>query len=285
MPYPHFSQQEFSASDIQNLSPALKVGILATVNPQGQPHLTLISTLMASSPKQVVWGQFTEGMSKQHILANPKTAFLVMNLQKVMWRGQASYTHSSKAGKDYEYYNNVPMFRYNAYFGVHTVHYMDLVGHSGSSPLPMNTIIFAAVQTMLARILAGNRSSQTVINGWTKAFYDKLDNLKFIGYVREDGFPVIIPAIQTQSLNAGQLVFSLGAFGEELAQIPAGASLAVFGMALSMEAVLVRGKFEGIKRRAGVRCGVVTVDWAYNCMPPAPAQIYPPLPLEAVQEF
>ncbi len=275
----------FSASDIKSLSPALKVGILATVNPQGQPHLTLISTLMAASPSQVVWGQFTEGMSKAHIHAHSKTGFLIMTLDKTLWRGQASYTHSSQSGVDYDYYNNVPMFRYNAYFGVHTVHYMDLLAQSGPHPLPMNRVIFAAVQTMLARALAGKRSPTTVMNGWSKAFFDKLDNLKFISYVRPDGYPVIIPAIQTQSLDGERLAFSLGVYGDELAEIPAGASVAVFGMALSMEAVLTRGVFEGIRRIAGLPTGVVTLDWVYNCMPPAPGQIYPPLPLVAVKEF
>lgn len=52
-----------------------------------------------------------------------------------------------------------------------------------------------------------------------------------------------------------------------------------------MEDVLVRGEFLGLQRRAGILCGQVKVDWVYNSMPPAPGQIYPPLPLEAVQEF
>ncbi len=91
------------------------------------------------------FGQFVEGTSKKNILANPKAGFLIMSLNKELWRGEAVYTHFAKEGPEYDHYNNVPMFRYNAYFGVHTVYYLDLVGHTGRSPLPMNTIIFAAV--------------------------------------------------------------------------------------------------------------------------------------------
>ena len=36
--YPHTS---FSEQDIKTYPPAMKVGILGTVNPQGLPHLTL----------------------------------------------------------------------------------------------------------------------------------------------------------------------------------------------------------------------------------------------------
>jgi hypothetical protein len=61
--------------------------------------------------------------------------------------------------------------------------------------------------------------------------------------------------------------------------------VAVLGMALSMEAVLVRGTFLGLRKISGVKCCTIALNWVYNNMPPAPMQIYPPLPLEAVQEF
>ncbi len=48
-----------------------------------------------------------------------------------------------------------------------------------------------------------------------------------------------------------------------------------------MEDVLLAGQFQGIRRIAGVACGVVRVDWVYNPMPPVPGQIFPALPLQA----
>ncbi|HNR01377.1 MAG TPA: hypothetical protein PKK59_02460 [Anaerolineaceae bacterium] len=280
--YPH---TRFSEQDIQDLSAAMKVGILGTVNPQGLPHLTLITTLMASAPDLVVWGQFMEGTSKKHVLANPRTGFMVMGLDKRFWRGFADYTHADNAGKDYEFYNNTPLFRYNAYFGVHRVHYMNLVAHTGVHPLPMNRIIPAAMMTMLAKTLSRKRERTPVLNPWTAAFFNKIDNLKFLGYVNADGYPVIIPLIQAQALDRGHLIFSFGAFGDELAQIPAYTPVAVFGMALTMEDVLVRGTYQGAKRSAGIKCGIVQLDWAYNPMPPTPRQIYPEVKIEAVTEF
>src|SRR5512140_3517187 len=99
---------QFSESDITRTAPALKVGILATVTPEGLPHMTLISTLMACSPTQVVWGQFMEGQSKENVRANPRTGFLIMTLDKVTWRGTATYSHPARAGAEYDYFNNVP---------------------------------------------------------------------------------------------------------------------------------------------------------------------------------
>ncbi len=280
-PYDHFTEE-----DIQALSPAMKVGLLATVNPQGLPHVTLISTLMAASAKQVVWGQFTEGLSKQHVCLNPKTGFLIMTLDRRMWRGIAEYAYALRQGKEYDYYNNIPMFRYNAYFGVHTVHYMDLIAQSGPQPLAMNAIILAALKTMLARLWPGSPPAEKkALNPWTRTFFNKLDNLKFLAYVGEDGYPRLLPLIQAQALNEETLIFAVSAYRRELATIPVGSTVAVFAMALSMEDVLVRGVYQGVRRMGGVACGWVGVDWVYNSMPPTPMQIYPPLPLEAVTEF
>jgi hypothetical protein len=278
-------QTEFSDADMQAFKPAMKIGLLATVNPAGLPHITLITSLMASSPVQMVWGQFTEGLSKQHILANPKSGWLIMSLARAYWRGKARYTHTSRSGKEYDFYNNIPMFRYNAYFGIHTVYYMDLIGHGGKEELNMGKVVFSAVLSRLARAFGRHRAQTEVMNDWTEGFFNTLDNLKFLAYIDKDGYPLIIPAIQTQCLDRQHLLFSTAAYGKEIAQIPAGRSLAVFGMSLSMEDVLVRGTYYGIRSVAGIPCGVVEVDWAYNSMPPVPGQIYPLRKIEAVSEF
>ncbi len=281
----NLSKSTFSPQDILSTQPAMKIGLLATISPAGLPHVTLISSLMACAPQQLSFGQFTEGLSKQHILNNPKTAFLIMSLEKNLWRGKATFTHSTREGVEYDYYNNVPMFRYNAYFGIHTVYYLALLSHTGEQPLPMNRIIFAAVQTMLARTLTRKSSKVEVLNPWTRSFLDKLDNLKFIVSVGSDGYPFIIPAIQTQSLDGQHILFSTSVYTDELKAIPTGADVAVFSMALTMEDVLLRGKYLGVRRMAGVKAGIVKVDWVYNPMPPVAGQIYPPVKLNAVEKY
>lgn len=275
----------FSESDIAGTQPVMKIGLLATVSPQGLPHVTMISTLMACSPTQLVFGQFAEGLSKQHIRDNHKVGFLIMGLDKQLWRGKADFAHSAREGREYDQYNNVATFRYNAYFGVHTVHYFDLLCHSGRQALPMGRIVVGSVLTRLARWMGGTPAQQTVLNPWTQSFLNTMGNLKFLTYVREDGYPHIIPAIQSQCLNAEQVLFATTAYREELLAIPKGTPLAVFALSLSMEDVLVRGTYQGLRRIDGVPSGVVGVDWVYNSMPPTPGQVYPPRPLKAIAEF
>lgn len=275
----------FTEQDIRDLDVELKVGLLATVTPQGEPHLTMLSSIRPYAPDKLVWGQFTEGLSKGYILENPHCGFLIMSLDKQLWMGKARYTHKTKQGPEMENYNNLAMFRYNAYFGVHTAYYMDLISQSGRMALPMGNVIFAAVKTILARALAKKNTQPKVLNPWIHGLFNKLDNLKFISYIDADGFPVVLPVIQTQALDANRVVFALGAFSEELRKIPTGVRMAVFGMSFSMETVLMRGDFAGIQPVASIPSGVVSIDWVYNSMPPVPQQVYPPVKVEAVREF
>ena len=275
----------FTPDDIKALQPTMKVGLLATLNPEGLPHLTLISSLQANNPSQLIWGQFVEGMSKQHVREHPRVGFLIMTLDKNLWRGKAVYTHTASQGPEFEMYNNTPMFRYNAYFGIHTVYYMDLVEHSGRQALPMGRVVLAAVKTIAAKALSRERGHASVLNLWTRQLMNKLDGLKFLAYVTSDGYPAIVPIIQAQAADAENIIFSTGAYGRELEAIPAGMTVAVFGMSLEMEDVLMRGEFKGVRRMGGMRCGQVSVNWVYNPMPPKPQQIYPQPVFEAVTHF
>jgi hypothetical protein len=275
----------FSPEEIDAFSPTMKIGLLATLNQDGLPHLTLISSLQANSPTQMIWGQFTEGLSKRHVHLDPKIGWLIMTLDRQLWRGKATFTHSAQQGPEFEMYNNTPMFRYNAYFGVHTVFFMDLLEHTGRQPLPMGRVVFAAIQTMMARTLSARRAQAPVLNQWTRTLMNKLDNLKFLSYIGPDGYPVVVPVIQAMAAGSEQIIYSTNAFGDDLRAIPQGATVAVFGMSLQMEDVLLRGEYLGLRRVAGISCGSVKVDWVYNPMPPRPQQIYPQIEVEPVTAF
>jgi hypothetical protein len=67
----------------------------------------------------------------------------------------------------------------------------------------MGQVVFAAVQTMIAQALSRQGQARAVLNRWTRGLLIKLDNLKFLAYVEDDRYPVIVPVIQTQA--AGDL--------------------------------------------------------------------------------
>jgi hypothetical protein len=275
----------FSDQDVESFKPEMKIGLLATVDEAGLPHLTLISTLQACSPTEMFWGQFSEGMSKVNIRKNPKTGFLIMTLDKNLWRGRSSFTHTTKEGSEYELLNNTPMFRYNAYFGIHTVYYMDLVSHTGKEALPMTNVIQAAVKTIIAKTLAGKGEGKEVLNHFTHKLIDKMDNLKFLAYVDTDGYPAIIPIIQAQTAGSDRVIFASSVYTSDLKSVPVDTTAALFCMSFEMQTVLLRGIFKGIHSIGGIECGELVADRVYSPMPPKSELIYPPQKLEAVTTF
>jgi hypothetical protein len=275
----------FSESDIKSFEPEMKVGLLATINEEGLPHLTLLSTLRASSPTELVFGQFSEGLSKVNITKNQKTGFLILTLDRNTWRGKANFTHRERSGNEFDMLNNTPMFRYNAYFGIHTVYYFDLVEQYGKEPLPMGSIVQAALKSLLAKILAPKKRGKDVLNLWTRQLVDKIANLKFLTYIAEDGYPTIVPVIQAQTSGTEHVIFAASAFNKDIKAIPANTTVALFCMSFDMEDVLLRGIYNGIQRIGGVQCGSISINWVYSPMPPKPEQIYPETKLDAVTNF
>ena len=279
------SRTLFSHDDMQAFEPAEKIGLVACVNPDGLPHVSLITSMMAARQDQLTLGQFCIGLSKQYIQANPDIFFLVMTMDRQLWRGRARWTHLRKEGPEYQRYNEIPMFRYNTYFGINTVHYLDLIEVTGPDPLPMPRIIRSAILTRVAKGAAATGSTERILSPFAEELFNKLDALKFISYLTEDGLPAIIPVIQCQAADSRRLVFGHGAFGNELLRIPAGRTVAVYCLTMGMENVLVRGTFQGFNRIRGISAAKVDIDWVYNSMPPCHGQVYPEVPLEPVTEY
>ncbi len=278
-------RKKLTQADIEAFGQEVKVGLLSTINPEGLPHITLITSIMAKDEGCVMFGQFSEGLSKKNVRENPNTAFLVMTTDRKIWRGRARWTSEAKKGPDYERYNSLPMFRYNAYLGIHTVHYMDLVSVRGPEGLPLAGIAGSVLGALAVAKSAGNERPAEVLNSWTHGFFKRLDTLKFLSFVGLDGFPWIIPCFGLRSAGSDRLVLSPVAYKKEFAAIARGQKVAVFGLSFKMEDVLVRGTYWGPDRRLGVPRAVVDVDFVYNSMPPVPGQIYPATDLKPVRDF
>jgi len=118
-----------------------------------------------------------------------------------------------------------------------------------------------------------------------KNMFNNPSALKFIAWVKPDGYPALVPVLQCQAADSTRLAFSTAAFGSELAKIPPGAEAAVFALTMKMGDVLTRGTFNGFTRHQGVKLGTIDINWVYNAMPPVHGQIYPEEELEAVEDF
>ena len=65
-------QENLSDEALTAFEPDMKVGLLATLNQAGDPHLSLITTLCGHGQQGLVWGQFCEGASKDNVRRDPR---------------------------------------------------------------------------------------------------------------------------------------------------------------------------------------------------------------------
>jgi len=281
----YIRQDKLDNDAIDAFKAEAKVGILTTINPDGLPHMTLITSIQAKDQKKLIWGQFSEGLSKENVKHNPKTAFLVLTNDRRFWRGRARWTHEMKEGEDYEKLNMMPMFRYNAYFGIHTVHYMDVVEAGTRERVPLGKILVGVLLTAIGKPGAKTGDQKAILRPWAENLFNRIDSIKFISWIGSDGFPSITPVIQSRAADSRRIVFSPAAFKGELETIPEGIKAAIFCMSMQTESVLVRGVFSGFKRFRGINLGSLDIDWVYNSMPPKQGQIFPEVSLKPVGKF
>jgi hypothetical protein len=276
----------FTPGDQAAFAVDAKIGLLATLDPDRQPHVTLITSLAARTPTELMWGQFCEGASKDNLRARPQAAFLVLDQQKRAWRGTATWTREARSGEDHLEYNRKPLFRYNAYFGIHTVHYMQLREVEGPTPVSVPRLVAGWVHARGVAALARRREPERVMRPWAEGMFNRPDVLKFLAYRGQDGWPRLVPALPCASAGSGRLVLGRGAHdGDEVASLPNGAPVAVFALSLKLESVLVQGPLIPGRGLPGLRHGVVTITQVYNSMPPQQGLVYPRGPLEAATEW
>ena len=271
--------------DMRAFEPEAKVGILGTLSPDGLPHLSLITSLMAKTSTSLMFGQFSEGLSKDHLRADPRAAFCVMSMDRQLWRGTARWTGAAKEGPDYVCMNEKPMFRYNAYFGIHTVHYLDLVDLSPKCGLPLPGMAAGTIVAEVASRLARAEDEPRILTPWAEGHIDRMQTLKFLAFVGPVGFPTIVPLVPCAAAGSRRLVFAPTVYKKELEAIRVGQPVALLALNLQMESVLVRGRLASWTPPVGPKVGTIDLDWVYNSMPPRQGQIYPPQPLQGVRQF
>lgn len=257
-----------------------KIGLIAVEDSEGYPHITMISTLGARNSREMMFGQFCEGISKASIVQRPNTGYLVLSTDKELWRGKAVYTGSATAGPEFELFNDKPLFRYNSYFGIGRVYFLDLVEISEKSKLDMGAIISGAIWTRL-RAGAAHGHENGALNLFSHKLIAGLSTLKFLAAKGEDGFYNIIPIVQAAPAGTGRLAFAMNPYRNELMKLKAGEKTAVLAMNLDLVSVLVKGVYGGTL--GGL--GIVDVEKVYNPLPPLPGYVYPKEPIRAVEEF
>lgn len=258
--------------DAAEFASPYKIALTATKDPEGGIHIALISTLTNKGEDRMMCGEFVTGLSKKYFHDYPEAAFLILGLQKDFWAGKMRFTDEIKiVGEDFDFFNSLPLYRYNCYCGINKVHYAELKEISEKRKLDMAGIVLNTLKVIAAKPFCKIKNKKEVLKPWAKGLMTKADTLMFIGYEDADGYPKLVPIIQGQAAGGGRILFTAKPYDKDLAGLKNGAKASVYAVNLAMEAVLVKGTFTGFKH--GIGC--IDIERVYNPMPPKHGYIYP----------
>ncbi len=267
---------EFSDKLIDFTQPDVMVKLVSTIDSRGWPHITIITSNRAISRDQIVWGQFFAGTSKENVQKNPKQGIFYMTAQPPFKfiQVKADFTHTKTKGEDLDYFNRSEFFRYFTYINVYKVFYNKVIAVTPIRNLPPSSIPRKIIRTIRKEAKTGLEEKRLNVIGY-KLFSDPI-GVRAIAYIdSSDGYPLIIPNLQINTVDYNRLYFPLAASKEDLLQIPVNSKVAVIGANFDMASQVVKGTFTSIQKVEDIEFGLIDIEEIYNSSPPITGKIYP----------
>jgi hypothetical protein len=278
-----------SEEAIEFTQPDIMLKLVSTVDDRGWPHITMISSNRLIGKSELVWGQFTEGTSKEFVKKNPKQGIFYMTAEMPFkyLQVKADFSYTTKEGEDLEHFNKSNLMRYFTYVRVHTAYYNAIRKATQVRNLPLVGVIMGIMKNMIGKGGAKTKLPEKRLNVIGYKLFKAPIAVRVISYIDpEDNYPLMIPCLQLQAADHNRLVFPLTVAKEDLLKIPQDSKVAVFGMNFDFANQVVKGTFTGFKKYRGIKFGVIDIEEIYNGAPPIIGKIYPEIQtLPKITEF
>ena len=274
----HQWSAKLSEEIIKFTQPEVMVKLISTIDPRNWPHLTLISSNRAISEDQIVWGEFTKGLSKEYVQKNPKQGIFYMTAETPFKfiQVKANFSHTETEGEDMEYFNKSDFMRYFTYVTIYKVYYNNIVAATPIRELPFGGISRKITKEIIKSAKTELGEKKLNIIGY-KLFTNPI-GIRALSYIDpSDGYPIIIPHLQLQAVDHNRLYFPLTALKEDLLKIPVNSKVAVFAANFDMASQVVKGTFTGLYNVGETEYGLIEIEEVYNSSPPLTGRIYPDL--------
>ena len=272
----HQWSAKLSEEIIKFTQPEVMVKLISTIDPRNWPHLTLISSNRAISEDQIVWGEFTKGLSKEYVQKNPKQGIFYMTAETPFKfiQVKANFSHTETEGEDMENFNKSDFMRYFTYVTIYKVYYNNIVAATPIRELPFGGISRKITKEIIKSAKTELSEKKLNIIGY-KLFTNPI-GIRALSYIDpSDGYPIIIPHLQLQAVDHNRLYFPLTALKEDLLKIPVNSKVAVFAANFDMASQVVKGTFTGIHEVGEIEYGLIDIEEIYNSSPPITGIIYP----------
>ncbi len=241
---------------------------LATVDEEGKPNVVLIATMEPGGETRMNYADFLMHKTARNLDGNSKTGVLVITEQLAWWTMLADQVGWEEKGPLVDHFNSTDLFRYNAYTGVRRVGMLDLKEMLATGAVGKLGLLSDFTKTLISRGSFGRGNGSEKMTNNVKEKFGRLQAVKVLSWVREDGYPVAVPVLSMQPSNSRTLVFGMGTAPEMIQDIPANAPCAVNVVTFEPVSYQVKGTFTGYYSTLLGKMGVIEIDSVWCTSPP-----------------
>ena len=239
---------------------------LATRSAAGTPNVVpVISILPADDqPDTLFFGNFLLRKSIQNLKEDARVGILVITPELRGWMLKGDLVEFQRTGAYVDRQMSGSLLRYNAYTGIRNAGIIRVRSIEGDFAISKTQVAKEFVLARLAALGWGRkRNPGTTMPLAVRREIAKMVAVKVLAWVRDDGYPTIVPALSMQP--AGDQTLLCWKTNSALPQPPAGAQVAT--NILTFEAISYQAKGQWATRG---NAGAIKVAEVYAGGPPIP---------------
>ena len=247
------------------LSGEITPKFLATLDRSGRPNCVPIITITPYDDETLVFGEFMMNKSRRNLLDCDKVAVATITSSLEAWGLEGTFLGFETNGRRFDFVNQLPPLRYNAYTGIRAAGAIRVEHVSAKETLGKAGLLCSFLRvSAMSRVLRPRDAKKAVMPRQVAGRFAQFAAVRAVAYVGADGSPRAFATMVCLAAGPNRLVLSDSLFNRHASQIAPGKEVAVAILTPDPIAYQVKGKYQG--RKAGI--GVVDLQECYSACPP-----------------
>lgn len=240
---------------------------LATRSPEGIPNVVPVTSITPADdrPDTVFFGNFLLRKSIKNLEQDRRVGILVITPELKGWILTGDFVEFQRTGPYVDRQMNSQILRYNAYTGVRNAGIITIGALDATFGIPRLQVAWDYVIARLAMLGGlGRTGGDVTLPLPVRQQFEKMIAVKVLAWVREDGYPTVVPALSLQPTRQGAMVCWQGGM-RPLPTPPPGALVATNILTFEAISYQAKGRWMGEGN-----VGALQVQEVYAGGPPIP---------------
>jgi len=261
---------QLSEKAFQFLKKQAPVKFLATVSEDGYPNVVPVLSTIAWDRETLCFVRFMIWKTRRNLEERKKVSVSGLSLlQAVEVFGE--FLGFEKSGERLEFFNNQPIYRYNAYFGAGQVGVIKVI----EKEIWQRVELWRAIQARMLLSADGHKEEEPeVMPGVVQEKFNRFLAVKYVSWLDENGNPRLAPAPGAFPSSKSQI--GIVGLDRVFQGIEPGRKLALSVLSSEPNAYQVKGRYAGKCTRSGMEYHLIELEQSFSAGPPVPGErIYP----------